>query len=120
MRNNREMHILNTLAQLRFVTTNQIHQLHGYSGSYGMKVTRRKLYEMERSGLIKSWQPSRYNQKIYYLSKHGAVEMEYHGGAAGTKIYKKSEKSIHQTWITEVFVGLKKAESGTLRICEAG
>ncbi|HZG58289.1 replication-relaxation family protein [Paenibacillus sp.] len=114
----REHGILLALARLRFMSTRQIHRLYGYAGNHGISVTRRKLNDMERFGWVKSWQPSKYEQKIYYISKRGALEMEYRHGVEGIKSFRKSEKSIHFTLIAEVFVQLQTAEAGILRAFE--
>jgi len=111
----RESNIMTALARLRFMTTRQIHRLYGYGGNHGLSVTRRRLQEMELAGWVKSWQPSKYDQKIFYLSKNGALEMEYRFGAEGVRTFRKSEKSIHYSLIAEVFVQLQTAEPGILR-----
>ncbi|WP_158299347.1 replication-relaxation family protein [Paenibacillus antri] len=111
----RESNIMLALARLRFMTTRQIHQLYGYAGSHGLSVTRRRLHEMESAGWVKSWQPSKYEQKIYYLSRGGALELEYRNGAEGVRTFRKSERSIHYSLIAEVFVRLRTADPGILR-----
>ncbi|HZG77073.1 MAG TPA: replication-relaxation family protein [Paenibacillus sp.] len=114
----RESNILVALTRLRFMTTRQIHRLYGYTGNHGLSVTRRRLREMELTGWIKSWQPSKYDQKIFYLSKQGALELTYRCGVEDAKTYRKSEKAIHYSLIAEVIVQLHAAIPGFLRSFE--
>ncbi|WP_274362028.1 replication-relaxation family protein [Paenibacillus thermotolerans] len=110
----RDAGILSTLAHIRFMTTSQIHLVHGYDGTYGIKVTRRKLCDLEAKGWIRSWQPSKYDQKIYYLTKAGAREIEYRLGCDDIQTYRKNEKTLHQIFVSEVYARLKTAAIGTL------
>lgn len=112
----RDAGILSTLAFIRFMTTSQIHLVHGYEGTYGIKVTRRKLCELEAKGWIRSWQPSKYDQKIYYLTKAGAREIEYRLGFDDIQTYRKNEKTLHQIFVSEVYARLKTASIGKLRL----
>jgi hypothetical protein len=107
MVSDRVTNILSALALLRFMTTMQIHRLYGYFGEYGLKVTRRLLGKLESEGLVRAWQPSKYEQKIYYLTKLGANLMEHDYGYDHITTYRKSEKSLHQTYISEIYVALK-------------
>lgn len=111
----RESSILLSLAKLRFMTTGQLHRLHGYAGRHGISVTRRKLTSLERVGWVKSWQPSKYDQKVFYLSKHGALELAYRLGEEGVRSFRRSEKALHYVLIAEAFVSLGTAEPGALR-----
>lgn len=114
MLSERDFNILGCIADLKFMTTTQIHLMHGYSGQYGIKVTRRKLKELEHKGWLKSWQPSKYEQKIYYLSKLGAKELEYRCDLPEIRTYRKSDKTIHQTMISDVIVRCITEGSGKL------
>ena len=69
--------ILSSIANLHFMTTHQVHALHGYKGKYGKDLTRKKLKKLEDQGLLKSWQPSVYEPKIFYLTKKGRWKWPY-------------------------------------------
>ncbi|WP_276358298.1 replication-relaxation family protein [Cohnella caldifontis] len=112
MLTDRESQILSTLATLRFMTTQQIHRLHGYAGDYGLKVTRRLLGKLEREGLVHAWQPSRYEQKIYYLTRLGARTLAFCCGWDQVPTFRKSDKSVHQTYVSEIYVALKSWNGG--------
>ncbi|KIL38455.1 hypothetical protein SD70_26150 [Gordoniibacillus kamchatkensis] len=114
MLSEREANILSTLAQMRFMTTSQIHRLHGYLGEYGLKVTRRLLVKLEQDGLIMAWQPTKYAQKIHYLTKLGAKTMEYCYGYEHIPTFRRNEKALHQTYVSEAYVALKTAGPGQL------
>lgn len=111
----RDLEILFTISTLRFMNTNQIHLLHGYSGAYGSSVTRRKLVAMERSGLLKSWQPSKYEPKVWYLTKRGAAEVTHYTGQT-VRLVRKSNKTLHQVMVSEIYTRLKLEQSGRLRM----
>ncbi len=113
MLSDRESQILATLSLLRFMTTGQIHRLHGYMGDYGLKVTRRLLGKLVQEGLIHAWQPSKYHQKIHYLTKLGAKTLEYYFGWDHVPTYRKSGKTVHQTYVSEIYVALKTMVPGT-------
>lgn len=110
----RDAGILLLLADLRFMTTSQIHKIYGYRGNYGLKVTRRKLCDLESRGFIRSWRPSNYEQKIFYLTKAGAREVEYFFRNERVPTYRKTEKTMHQVFVSEVYVQLKSESSGEL------
>lgn len=105
----RDIEILSTISNLRFMTTQQIHTIHGYSGKYGENVTRRKLKQLEDEGYLKSWQPDKYSSKIFYLTKAGAKEVELYNGYENVRVYQKSNHTLHHVMVTEVFVVLRKA-----------
>lgn len=111
----RDLEILSTISALRFMTTGQIHLLHGYKGAYGQSVTRRKLAAMERAGLLKSWQPSKYEQKIWYVTKRGAEEVTHYTGQQ-VKLARKSNKTLHQVAVSEVYTRLRLEKTGRLRM----
>jgi hypothetical protein len=88
--------------------------MYGYGGDYGLKVTRRKLCELEQRGFIRSWQPGKYEQKIYYLTKAGAKEIEYFLNSEPVTTYRKNEKTLHQVLVSEVYVQLRFERTGEL------
>jgi hypothetical protein len=105
----RDISLLTTISNLRFMTTQQIHSIHGYSGKYGENVTRRKLKELESKGFLKSWKPDIYSSKVFYLTKAGAKEVELYNGYDNVKTFQKSNQTLHHVMVTEVYVQLKKA-----------
>lgn len=111
----RDIDILTTIFNLHFLTTSQIHSIHGYSGEYGRNVTRRKLKQLEDAGYLHSWQPSKYDQKIFYLTKNGAQEVSLHNGYATFKTFKRSNTTLHQVMVSEVYAHLKSLKLGRLR-----
>lgn len=111
----KEIEILASISNLRFMTTSQLHVLNGYSGKYGINVTRRKLLELERNGLLKSWQPDKYSQKIFYLTKKGAKEVEAFLGYDNIPTYRKTDKTLHHVMVSEVYVRLSR-ERGRINI----
>lgn len=110
----RDIQMLNSISNLRFMNTQQIHQLHGYAGDYGPIVTRRKLRELEREGYLKSWQPSKYEQKVFYLTQKAAEEVEHYCGYDKVSTYRKSEKTLHQVMVSEVYVQLNMIDTGKI------
>ncbi|MBP1935039.1 replication-relaxation family protein [Ammoniphilus resinae] len=111
----KEIHLLTTISNLRFMSTQQIHSIHGYNGKYGANVTRRKLKSLEETGYLKSWQPSKYDQKVFYLSKKGAEEIALFHGIENMKTVTKSNTTLHQLMVTEIYVGLRNCNIGKIR-----
>lgn len=111
----KDLAILSSISNLRFMTTNQIHTLHGYKGKYGIIVTRRKLVELENEGYLNSWQPSKYDQKVFYLTKKGAEEVKYHSGYHQVSTFNKSNKTLHQVMVSEVYVKLHEGNGKVKR-----
>lgn len=97
------------------MSTQQIHSIHGYKGRYGQDVTRKKLKQLEDYGYLKSWQPSKYEQKIYYLSRKGGEEVALFNGFEKVKTVTKSNQTLHQLMVTEIYVGLRNCNAGNLR-----
>lgn len=111
----RDIDILTTVSHMRFMNTSQIFRVHGYSGKYGENVTRRKLKDLEEKGFLKSWQPDIYSSKIFYLTKAGAKEVELYNGYENVRTFQRSNKTLHQVMVTEIFTLLKKCNTGKLR-----
>ncbi|ADU30959.1 replication-relaxation family protein [Evansella cellulosilytica] len=111
----RELQILQSIANLRFMNSQQIHTLHGYNGKYGERVTRRKLNELEKKKMLKSFQPSAYEKKIYYLTKTAAKELSHFTGIEGIKTLKKNDKSMHQVMVSEIYIQLQKCRIGQVK-----
>lgn len=111
----RDIEIMTSIYNLRFVSTRHIHILHGYNGKYGQDVTRRKLKQLEDIGLLKSYRPNIYEPKIFYLSKAGAEEVAIYNGLESVKTYQRSDKSAHQVMISDIYVALRQSDIGKLR-----
>lgn len=111
----RDIDILTSISNLRFMTSRQIHALHGYEGKYGSNVTRRKLLGLEKANLVNAWQPSKYDQKVFYLTQTGAQEVESFHGYKNIKTYRKSDKTLHHTLVSEIYVRLRLEKEGKLR-----
>jgi len=111
----REIDILTTVSHLRFMTTQQIHAIHGYSGKHGDNVTRRLLKQLVDNGLLKSWQPDKYSSKIFYLTKAGAKEVEFYHGYDNVRTFQKSNQTLHHVLVTEAYVQLRRADGGKVR-----
>ncbi len=112
----KDIEILSTIANLRFLTTQQLHSIHGNkSAKYGLIVTRRKLKSLEEKKLLQSWQPSKYDSKIYYLTKNGAQELSLFTGQEKIRTYSKSNNTLHQVMVSDIYCALRNCKAGRLR-----
>jgi hypothetical protein len=105
----RDLSLMTFLYNLRYATTNQIHDAHGYVGKFGKTVTRKRLKYLEDKGYLKSFQGSVYEPKTFYLSKKGSEEVSIYNGYRDVRVFTRTDKTPHQVMVTECYCILKKS-----------
>lgn len=104
--------MLTGIFNLRFMDTMQIHALFGLGTAY--VTTRKRLSRLTREGYLNGWQPSKNDYKVYYVTKKGAQEVALLNGYDFTPAPKRSNATLHQVLVTEVYVQLRQCQLGRI------
>ena len=107
----RDKEILRFLSLLKFLNTRQIESLIPYQGkTQSIIVVRKRMRELEKEGLVLSFQPSAYDSKVFYLSKKGVDFCIREFANEDLKPYKRSDKIDHSLRVSDFYISLWRAE----------
>lgn len=103
----RDIQILYQLVRLRFLDTRQIESLFEYNGNtQKINVVRRRVRELEKEGLIKTYRPDMYSPQIVHLSKKGAEYCQNYFGLDEVKTYQRNSHTNHIMKIADFYIAI--------------